>query len=82
MNLFALKGVADKLLSNFPWNESDYGHLSLMIGSDRIEVTGNHEAINWIMKTPCITEMDRRVLVINVPDEDVYESSVPPPSAP
>jgi hypothetical protein len=78
MNLFGLKGVADKLLSNFPWNEPEYGHLSLTIGSDRIEVSGNSKAINWAMKTSCITEMDRRVLVINIPDDDVYENSIPP----
>ena len=70
MKLFALKAICDKILSNFPWGREEEG-IYLTIHSSYIEISGSKEAISWVMNTHYISDFERRLLVVNVPDEDL-----------
>lgn len=79
MNLFELKRVADKLLTNFPYKK--HGSIGVHIQSSSIRVTGNGDALTVIMHSDILTENERNLLVYEVSDEDIYSTNTNPPDS-
>lgn len=72
MKLFGLKAICDKILGNFPWNRDEEG-ICLTIHSNHIEISGSKEAISWVMNTDYISDFERKLIIANVPGEDVWD---------
>lgn len=76
MDLFELKRIADKLITNFPWHK-DHGGIAVQIQGNSLKVAGTDDAITVIMHSDILTELEKDVLVYEVSDfidwPDTYE---------
>lgn len=79
MDLFQLKKIADKLITNFPFKK--HGNIGVHIQSGSIRVTGNGDALTVIMHSDILTDAEKNVLVYEVSNEDIYSTNTNPPDS-
>jgi hypothetical protein len=71
MDLFELKRIADKLITNFPWHK-DHGGIGVQIQANSLRVVGTGDAITVIMHSDILTEREKDMLVYEV-DDDIID---------